>query len=99
MTIPPLGTPPTPQTRHEQIVKQTQTWVAQTFFGPMLKQMRDSPFKSDLFDGGRGGQAFAQMHDAMLAERMGRSAAKPLVDAIVRKIEAGRAYGGVPKVK
>ena len=79
--------------RHDQIVKQTETWVAQTFFGPMLKQMRDSPFKSDLMDGGRGGQAFQQMQDSMLAQRMGKSAARPLVRTIVRKIEAAHAYG------
>ena len=97
MPLPPaadLGR--TPPTRHEQIVKQTQTWVAQTFFGPMLKQMRDSPFKSDLMDGGRGGQAFQQMQDAMLAQHMGRGAARPLVNAIVRRIEAAHAYSNQP---
>src|SRR3954469_2157674 len=77
-------------TQHEQLVKQTQSWVAQTFFGTMLKQMRESPFKSDLFDGGRGGQAFGSMYDQHLAERMSRGAGTGLVNAIVHRLE-GRA--------
>ena len=54
--------------------------------------MRDSPFKSDLMDGGRGGQAFASLYDQQLAQRMGHAAGKKLVNAIVRKIEANTAY-------
>ncbi len=29
--------------RHDALVKQTRKWVAQTFFGPILKQMRRRP--------------------------------------------------------
>ena len=79
-------------TSHEALVRQTQIWVGQTFFGTMLKQMRDSPFKSELFDGGRGGQAFGSMMDQHLAERMARGAGHKLVNSIVKKIEAKRAY-------
>ena len=71
---------------------QAEVWVAQTFFGQMLKQMRDSPFRSDLFDGGRGGQAFNQMFDGVIAQRLTRGTGSRLVDPIVRKLEAGRAY-------
>jgi Rod binding domain-containing protein len=77
---------------HEKLVKSTQTWVATTFFGTMLKQMRESPFHSDLLDGGKGGQAFMTMFDQHLAERMARGSGTKLVNAIVRKIEAKRAY-------
>jgi Rod binding domain-containing protein len=58
----------------------------------LLKQVRESPFKSDLFNGGRGGQAFGAMYDQQLAERMTRSAGEKLVRSIVRRIEAHRAY-------
>ncbi len=75
-----------------KLVETTQKWVSQTFFGTLLKQMRDSPFRSELFDGGRGGQAFGAMHDQQLAERMGRSVGTKLVRAIVRRIEAKKAY-------
>ena len=82
-----VGAKPAP-TQHDRLVKQTQTWVAQTFFGTLLKQMRDSPFKSDLFEGGRGGQAFQSLYDQQLSERMARGAGAKLVNSIVHRIEA-----------
>jgi Rod binding domain-containing protein len=78
--------------KHEALEKAAQTFVGVTFFGQMLKQMRESPFKSDLFEGGRGGAAFNQMYDGMLAERMGRGSGHKLVDAMVRRIEGDRKY-------
>jgi Rod binding domain-containing protein len=76
-----------PQTQHEKLVAQTKKWVGQTFYGTMLKQMRESPFKSDLFDGGRGGQAFGAMYDQELSEHLSQGAGKQLVDSIVNRIE------------
>ena len=83
----------------EQLVRSTQQWVAQTFFGTLMKQMRESPFKSDLFEGGRGGQAFTSLYDQKLVEQMARGAGNKLVNAIVhgiekniRKAQAGAAY-------
>lgn len=76
-----------PTSRHEQLVKQTQKWVGQTFYGTLLKQMRESPFKSDIFDGGRGGQAYGAMYDQELAEHMSSGPGKQLVDSIVSRIE------------
>ena len=81
-----------PPTRHEQLVEQTRNWVAQTFFGTLLKQMDESPFRSELFSGGRGGQAFSSLYNQQLAERMSRSAGDKLVNSIVRRIEAKAAY-------
>jgi Rod binding domain-containing protein len=80
------------KTEHEKLVKQTQTWVAQTFFGTLLKQMRNSPFKSDLMEGGKGGETFAALQDQHLAEHMTRGAGSKLVNSIVRRIEANAAY-------
>ena len=59
-----------PASRHDQLVTQTEKWVSQTFFGTLLKQMRENPFKSDLFTGGQGGQAFGALYDQQLADRM-----------------------------
>jgi Rod binding domain-containing protein len=75
-------------TQHAKLLKQSQTWVAQTFFGTLLKQMEDSPFKSEIFSGGRGGEAFSSLYHQRLAEHMSRGAGSKLVNAIVRKIEA-----------
>src|SRR6266404_402001 len=79
-------------TQHDQLVKQTQKWVAQTFYGTLLKQVRQSPFHSKLFDGGRGGQAFGSLYDQQMAEHMARGTGSKLVNSIVRKIEAKQAY-------
>src|ERR1700677_1856270 len=76
--------------RHQQIVKQTQKWVAQSFYGTLLRQMRQDPFKSDLFDGGRGGQMFSELLDQHLSERMAGGAPNKLVNAIVKRIEHNR---------
>ncbi|HSV12619.1 MAG TPA: rod-binding protein [Tepidisphaeraceae bacterium] len=85
--------PPAPvDPQHAKLVAATQKWVAQTFYGAMLKQMRNSPFKSEMFEGGRGGQAFNEMFDQHMAEHMARGAGSKLVKAIVRKTEAAAAY-------
>ena len=72
--------------------KQAEIFVASAFFGTLMKQMRESPFKSELFSGGRGGQAFGSLYDQQMAERMSRGTGAKLVNAIVRKIEARKAY-------
>ena len=77
--------------QHEQLVKQTEKWVAQTFYGTLLKQMRDSPFHSDLMDGGNGGKTFASLLDQRLADHMSHHAGGKLTRAIVKKIEANQA--------
>src|SRR4051812_17883906 len=61
--------------QHKQLVTQTRKWVSQAFYGTMLKQMHDSPFKSKLFSGGRGGEAFGGMLDQQLADHMSSAGA------------------------
>ena len=84
-------------TQHEKLTAQTQKWVSQTFFGTLLKQMRNSPFKSKLFEGGRGGEAFQSLMDQRLADHMARGAGHKLVNAITRKIEGRNAYAKAAK--
>ena len=81
-----------PQDQHEALTQQAQKWVAQTFFGTLLKQMHESPFKSHLLDGGRGGEAFQPLMDQQLIERMSHASGKKLVRGIVRQIEGRAAY-------
>ena len=78
----------------DKITGQAQKWVAQTFFGTLLKHMHESPFRSELFDGGRGGQAFSSLYDQQMADRMAHAAGRKLVRGIVRQIE-GRMRGKV----
>jgi Rod binding domain-containing protein len=77
--------------KHKQLVSQTQKWVGDAFYGTLLKQMRESPFKSDIFDGGHGGEMFTTLFDQQLADRMSGAAPDKLVQSIVKKIEGHKA--------
>jgi Rod binding domain-containing protein len=79
------------EARHQALIDNTRKWVSGAFFGTLLKQMHESPFKSDLWDGGRGGQAFSTLYDQRLTERMSHGVGQKLVNAIVRKIEGPNA--------
>ncbi len=74
-------------TRRQELTRQAQKLVSQTFFGAMLKQMRNSPFKSELFSGGRGGEMFHSLMDQHLADRMASGSGNGLVQSIVRHLE------------
>lgn len=80
------------QSRREQLTKQAERLVAQTFFGTLLRQMNNSPFKSEMFSGGRGGEAFGSLYNQHLADRMAHAAGRSLVRSIVRHLE--RVGGG-----
>lgn len=67
---------------------QVKKLVGQTFYANILKQMHDDPFKSNLFDGGRGGEAFAPMFDQQIADHIAQSGSNKLVDSIVGRIES-----------
>ena len=71
----------------KQLFQTAQKWIGQTFFGTLLKQMHESPFKSDLWSGGRGGQAFSPLMDQHLAERMARASGRSLAQSIVKHIQ------------
>lgn len=58
--------------------------VNKFFIGTMMKQMRSSPFKNEMFSGGKGGEAFQGLMDQHLAEHAGGKVAKSLVDAMVK---------------
>ena len=81
-------------TQDDKIEAQVKNWVGQTFFGTLMKQMRDSPFKSDLFSGGRGEQAFGSMYDTHLAQRMAQKLGDRIARPIVKKFQkqAAEAY-------
>ncbi len=73
---------PTSDQKLETVARQL---VGSTFFGTLLKQMHDSPFKSEIFSGGRGEQAFSPLMDQQMIERMSRGAGDKLVKKIVKQ--------------
>ena len=75
-----------PAEQQDKVTETAQRWVAQTFYGTLMRQMRNSPFKSDLFEGGRGGQAIAPLLDQRLIDSMSKGTAKRLTGAIARKL-------------
>lgn len=83
---------------HEKLTDLSQRIVAGAFYGTLLKQVRESPFKSELFGGGKAEKAYGSLYDQQLAEHMARSTGQKLVKSLVKKIErsaAARKYGGV----
>src|SRR6185437_7195997 len=77
-----------PMTPHDKkLMKNSQRLVSQTFFGTLLKQMHNSPFKSKLFSGGRGGEAFSSMLDQHLADRMATGSGHKLANAIYNSLK------------
>ena len=87
-----------PQAEQDKVTATARKWVAQTFYGTLLRQMRNSPFKSDLFEGGRGGQAFAPMLDQHLVDSMSKGTASKLTSAIARKL-IGKANHVAPSLR
>jgi Rod binding domain-containing protein len=75
----------------EQLRSEAQRLVSQVFFGTLLKQMRNSPFKSEMWSGGRGGEAFGGLYDQHLADRMAKASGRKLVNSIVRSLRRDRA--------
>jgi Rod binding domain-containing protein len=67
--------------------KQVKKLIGQTFYANILKQMHDDPFKSKLFDGGRGAEAFAPMFDQEIANHIAQSGSNKLVESVVNHIE------------
>lgn len=64
--------------------------VATALVQPILAELRNSPFKSDLFDGGRAEEVFGQQLDTVLAERIASSAGFGASSALVAQLSGGR---------
>lgn len=69
--------------RLDQARTAAEQFVATAFVVPMLAQMRNDPFRSDLFHGGFAEDAFQGQLDTILADRMTQRADLPLVDSIL----------------
>jgi len=60
--------------------------VASAFILPLLTQLRNDPFKSELLHGGRGEQMFGQQLDTVIADRIVKKSNLPIVDSLYRSI-------------
>ena len=66
--------------------KSAEQLVATTFVMPLLAQMRNDPFKTDLFHGGQAEEMFGQQLDTVFAERIVAKSNFSIVDAVYRKV-------------
>lgn len=81
----------TPRSTDAQTREAAESLVASTFIGPLLAQVRQDPFRSDLFHGGLAEDIFAAQLDSTLAQRITHATAMPLVDAVYNRVLA---HGG-----
>ncbi|MEM1108312.1 MAG: hypothetical protein AAGH99_06445 [Planctomycetota bacterium] len=82
------STEPTDAKAHNRELREAaEQLVASAFILPLLQQARNDPFKSDLFHGGRGEEAFGQQLDVIYADNITRSANFGITDALVSRFE------------
>jgi Rod binding domain-containing protein len=60
--------------------------IGQALLAPLVKAMRQDPFKSKLFHGGQAEDAFTDQLDQQFVERMSERMNGPLVDSVYRQI-------------
>ncbi|MCC7144901.1 MAG: rod-binding protein [Phycisphaeraceae bacterium] len=60
--------------------------VATTLVAPILQEVRQDPFRTEMFHGGSAENMFSSMLDTHLADRIVRKANFSLVDVIYRKV-------------
>ena len=72
--------------RAKDLRKAAEQLVATTFIQPMLAKMREDPFKSDLFHGGRTEEIFGEQLDTILSERIVSRSDFSIVDAVYNSI-------------
>jgi Rod binding domain-containing protein len=75
-----------PGTRAEQIKAAANQLVSVAFIKPMLTQMRQSPFKNEMFGGGQGAEIFQEHLDTVLADRMAMRTTFSIADAAYKRI-------------
>ena len=84
----------------DKLTDMAQKLVSTTFFGTLLKQMHNSPFKSELFSGGRGEEAFSPLYDQHMAQRMAASGVgQKMVRPIVKKFQAAAKHAYEKQMK
>lgn len=72
----------TPQQVDEQMREVSQQFVSGAFLQPLLKQMQDDPFRSDLMHGGFAEDSFQQQLNTIIADRIAATPRFPIVDAL-----------------
>jgi len=72
--------------KEQQARDASEQLVASTFLLPLLDQLEDSPFKTDIFHGGMGEDIFKQQLNTMISDRIASTPNFPLVDTVTSHI-------------
>lgn len=67
-----------------------QKLISNLFLEPIFKQIRNGPFKNEMFSGGMGGDLFGSQLDQVLSDRMAKASNWPMVDQLVEQFTANR---------
>ncbi len=77
------------KSKEEQVREAANQLVSVAFIKPMMAQMRQSPFKTEMFGGGPGEAMFQEHMDTVLADRIATRTNYSIADAIYRRIAVG----------
>jgi len=77
------------KTVEKQIEQLANQFVSIAFIKPMMEQMRNSPFKSEMFSGGSGGDMFQQQLDTVISDRISQRANFPIAKAVYDTLMRG----------
>ena len=72
--------------KEKQLKDAANQLVSVAFIKPMMAQMRQSPFKNEMFHGGQGETVFQEHLDTVMADRIAGRTNYSLADAIYRRI-------------
>lgn len=70
----------------ENMGKTAQTMVAQMLVLPLLKQVRDDPFKSEMFHGGFGEDVFGAQLDEQFSQQLANIDRMPLTQTVAKDL-------------
>lgn len=76
----------TAQDVDQQMREVAEQFVSGAFLQPLLKQMQDDPFRSDLMHGGFAEDSFQSQLNTIIADRIAAKPDFPIVDALHKHI-------------
>ena len=83
-------TPPTGKEKPDELRKAFDQFVGESFYGMMMKTMREGAGKSEYFHGGRAEEVFQGQLDQMLAEKMSAANASSFSDPMFELFQLSR---------
>lgn len=72
----------------DKLMQAADQLVSTAFVQPLLSQLRDDPFKSDMFHGGRAEEIFGQQLDTILSERVTSSSNFGISEAVASHLRS-----------